>query len=256
MYTLNYMATNNEPNKSIRDSVLSAIEAGKVTMRPRWHFVLKATLIVIGIVLSIFASVYVVSFAIFSMHRSGAWFVPAFGSAGVREFIASLPWVLILLAVLFVIVLEVLVRQYSFAYRRPLFYSAFGVVVIATLGSVAFSQGGFHEEMFRRAQRGELPLGGQFYRKAGMHRMGHVTTGSILTLGEGGFTIVDTGGETVTVKITPVTRLPYGMDFSAGDIVVIFGNRDDGTIEADGVREIEESYDFPTMHPPYSPPMH
>src|SRR3989344_2081055 len=130
---------NDKPHKkSIHEAVLERIRGGEVTMRPRWHFMLKATLVVAGIALAGLTLLFVVSLAMFALRASGVWFMPAFGWHGFAVFLWSLPKLLILLAIVFIIILELLVRHYAFAYRRPLLISALMVIALALLGGFWF----------------------------------------------------------------------------------------------------------------------
>src|SRR3989344_3614541 len=115
--------------RSIKEEVIARIKRGETIMRPRWHFVLRAMLYALGVLIAALALVYLASFIMFVLRETGLLFVPSFGFRGVGVFLFSLPWFLILLSLVFVFVLEVLVRRYAFAYRKPLLYSVFGIVI-------------------------------------------------------------------------------------------------------------------------------
>src|SRR3990167_8644737 len=134
----------NQEQSPIKAKILAAIESGKVTMRPRWHFVLQATLVICGLVIVLLALLFLTSFIIFSLRNTGVWFAPSFGYRGIGVFLTSLPWLLIGLTVIFVVLLEILVKKYSFAYRQPLLYSALALVLIVTIGGVAIAQTPFN----------------------------------------------------------------------------------------------------------------
>ena len=225
----------NPEKKTLRDSVLSAIESGKVTMRPRWQYVLKAALLIAGAVLTALTALFLISFAVFSLRKNGAWFAPTFGLRGVRELFLSLPWLIILLAVIFIVLLEVLVRRYQFAYRRPLLYTAVGVLLLAVVGGVVIGDTDFHEGLFEQARLHHPPLWGLLYENCCRPPSGWVTAGVIIQKTTVGFRL-QTDDETYDVLVTPQTSFPYGTIFSQGDRVVVVGERNDDTITAQGVR--------------------
>lgn len=231
-----------EPTKkSIKDSVLSAIEAGKVTMKPKWHFVVKAVLLVLGIVLSALALIYVVSFIFFMLHQTGVWFTPGFGFRGIREFLFGLPWLLILLSILFIAVLQILVKKYSFSYGRPLLYSAIAIIGVVVISGFVVSLTPVHRGLFRQAQQDRLPLAGGFYRQFGNPRpQGNVVPGEITEVTDQGYKIVSPLNESITVIVTPDTRFPLGTGFEKGDKIVVIGDRDGDNITAFGIREITD----------------
>jgi len=232
--------TNGEANsKPIKEKLLEVIRRGGTTMRPRWHFVLRAMLLALGVALAAFALLYLVSFTVFSLHETGAWFVPVFGPGGWFALFRSLPWVLIALSVVFVIVLELLVRHYSFAYRAPLLYSILGIVLLAAIGGGVAAP--FHRGPFRSARGGQLPFAGPLYQHFGLQRIQDIHHGTIVASLPNGFVMESVRGGTSTVIITPQTRLPFGSAFDPGDLVVVFGGEmGGGTIQALGVREVEE----------------
>ena len=112
---------NGNQEKSIKNKVLEAIKSGQVKMRPRWYFILKTILVALGIVMIFLTLLYLISFIIFILRITGIWFAPAFGFEGYGIFLFSLPWLLVIISVLFAIILEVLVKRYSFAYRHRLY---------------------------------------------------------------------------------------------------------------------------------------
>lgn len=238
---------NNEQKKSARDLVLEAIKIGEVKMRPKWHFILKAILGVIGAFIIALALLYLASFIIFISRQTGVWFAPISGFRGWYVFLMSLPWMLVSLLIMFVIVLELLVRRYSFAYRMPLLYSAAGVVLLVVAGGYVVANTSFHGRMFRYAEKNELPMAGRFYREYGHQRFKNIHKGLIEEVAEKKLIIKDRRGEMLAVLIVPDTRLDFGADFSKGDLVVVFGNRDDHTVRALGIRKISKDNDFNFM---------
>jgi ABC-type multidrug transport system fused ATPase/permease subunit len=241
--------TQNDIN-SIKSKILEAIKEGEVVMRPRWHFVLRSVLMVLGAVLVLLGIMYIVSFIIFALHESGIWFTPVFGGRGWFSFFRSLPWLLIVLSLLFIGVLEVLVRRFSFGYRQPLLYSALGIICVTTFGSVIIAQTSFHRYLFRAAQNGNLPYVGDFYRGFGSPEIPDIHVGVIHDLSDQGFTLMSRHGSQYQVIINATTSFPLGTDFAEGDMVIVIGEGENRVIEALGIRKADDSMDFPPNMPP------
>jgi hypothetical protein len=227
----------NNHSKSIKDNVLKAIEAGKVTMRPRWHFVLKALLLLVGTILASMTLIFLISFIIFILHETGIWFIPGFGFHGIGLFFGSLPWLMLLLALVFIVMLEVLVRRYAFAYRKPLLYSTFGVIGLVILGGVIVSATPFHRGLFNSARNNNLPVAGGFYRQYGMRRNDHVIVGNITEIKNTGYSLIERRGQAVEVIISDDTYFPDGKDFMVGDSIVVLGDRNGDKINAGGIKK-------------------
>ena len=230
-------------NASILVRVQDAIQSGRIRVKPRWHFVLRATLGVVGGVIVLLMMVYTASFIIFILRATGLWFVPVFGSRGWYEFFRSAPWLLIVLCVVFIAVLEIMVRKYSFAYRAPLLYSAVTIVLIVVIGGVLIAATPLHRGFFRNAERDRLPFGGSIYRGFGLQRMSNVHVGAVREITTGGFSIENRRKEIVRVVFDQGVRQSLPSDLVVGDTVVVFGPRRMDTVRAWGVRKIESEFD-------------
>jgi hypothetical protein len=229
---------NNQHDNSIRNQVLLEVESGRVSMKPRWHFILLGTLAALGGVIIALLLLYLISFIIFAVHQTGVSFVPAFGLRGWVRFLTALPWLLIVFSLVFMGILEVLVRRYSIAYSRPLLVSLGGIIVVAVAGGCIVARTTFHRQLFVRAQQHHLPmLGERFYRGFGSARFTDLQRGVIVATTSEGFEITNPWGEQVRVVITPQTRLPFDDEFAPGKMVLIFGDGT-STVRAFGIRAI------------------
>jgi hypothetical protein len=72
-----------------------------------------------------------------------------------------------------------------------------------------------------------------------------VHPGKISALNDQGFILENHRGETATVIITHNTRLPLGAAFKIGDFVVVWGQKNGQTIQAEGVRQVDEPMTWP-----------
>ncbi len=223
-------------SQHIKEKVLEAIRGGKVEMRPRWRFVFEAVLLGTGAMLLGLVLLYLVSFILFMLRQTGIWFIPWLDSRGIVVFLQSLPWVLIILSVIFLIVLEVLVRRYSFAHRKPLLYSMLALLCIITIGGVAVAP--WHGDLFDSAREDKLPILGGLYRNFGLERLEGIRKGRITEFSVDNFVMEDLRGITSTIFVTPSTHLVSRGGFKKGDMVVVFGDEMDNGIEADTVQEI------------------
>lgn len=230
---------NNEKQKLIKESILSTIKSGQLKMRPRWHFIFKAILAVLGAIILFLTVLYLASFIIFMLRQTGVLFVPAFGWQGWFAFFIHLPIFLICFLIIFIVVLELLVRHYAFAYRRPLLYSAIGIFVLAGLGALALANSSFHGGVSKYADNNKETFVGKFYVEYGRQRFTDVHRGIIIEMISNGFMMRNRREEVLTIVVSRRTRLPFGADFSNGDIVVVFGPRNGNLVQAFGIQEIE-----------------
>jgi hypothetical protein len=225
-----------ELKNSIRDNVLKRIEAGKVHMRPRWHFVLRAVLMIVGTVLLVLTTVYLTSFIIFTLRQTGALAAPGFRPGGYLLLLGSIPWVILVVAVIFLVLLGILVKKYSFGYHKPLLYTTAGIIALAVVGGILVEMTPLHRGLFRIAEENNLPVAGHMYRSFGQHHIDNITIGEITELVNEDYKILEREGEPVFVNVDDDTKVEPGVIYKIGDTIIIFGKRDDGTVDAEGIR--------------------
>jgi hypothetical protein len=235
---------NNPANKpSLEKDVMAAIRSGRVQMRPRWKFILSGALAALGSIILLFTLLFIASFAIFTLRQTGVLFAPEFGMRGLFEFFAALPIILIVLLVLFLVVLEILVRRYRVGYRTPLLVSVFAILAIVVIGGFFIERTRVHQMILRdaRAPGGVIPSPiANMYRNGAQHVQGvfHGTVDSVIP---GGFVMIDDDGAgTTTVVLDPSTQMKSGPIFTPGEEVVVFGQQASGTVHAFGVEEISD----------------
>lgn len=229
---------NSDKNNKIKEIVLAKIKSGQAKMKPRWHFILKSVLLISGIIILSIALFYLASFILFVLRQTGVLFAPAFGLRGIGAFFISLPWILILISIIFVAVLEILVKQYSFAYRKTLLYSLGAIIIFVAAGGWIMFASGMHQNMLERAMNDKLPVAGPFYKELGFSQPKDIYVGEIEEIIENGFKLKSRQGEQFKIIAFPETRFPFGADFGEGDMVMVFGNRKNGDIQAIGIHRI------------------
>lgn len=222
----------------LKETIIRKIQEGHVHMQPRWHFVLRTTLIVVGTVIVALGVVYLFSFVLFVLHRNGLLFAPGLGVRGLVFFVASSPWLLIVLVGAFLVTLYLLVKHYAFSYRRPLVYSILAIALFAIGGASILHAFSMHERIGAFAQQHNVPGMGPLYKKMTERRPDGVTHGVVMELHPSGFRLETEDGEDVDVRVTNRTKTPRGLGYDVDDTVLVFGDRDGDTITAFGVRPV------------------
>ncbi len=216
----------------MNEELLEAIKTGEIKMRPRWQFVLRGALAVLGGVLIALLLLYLISLIIFTSRETGVAFVPVFGLRGIVAFLRALPWLLIFFSAVFVILLEILVRHYAFAYRRPLVYSGLGIVVLVVAGGFLVAGTSLHRRL--------PPFAQGFYYFGPPPTFRDIHRGIITSTTTQGFVIKSRMGGMLLVNVASGTQTDAQSALQPGDMVVIFGPESSDTIEAIGVRQIGE----------------
>lgn len=224
----------------VTNTIINKIKAGEITMKPRWHFLLRSLLMVLGGLFFVLLLMYIVSFIVFIVRFSGAAFVPGFGGAGLIALLLAIPWLLVLLALLFVVVLEVLVQRFSVTRQTPLLYSILGVVVISFIGSYILLQTPLHSAIQTLATERQAPLVGPLYRTYGDQLPGRITPGVITVVTDGGFMLMTRNGDMWQINLSSETRGVDMVEIAPDVAVVVLGERDGNMITAAGIKTLPD----------------
>lgn len=208
-------------SEEITNKILKIIEEKKIAMKPKWYFVLRAALAITGVVGLLVATLFVTSFVVFTMMHNGIARIPLDTAFGWMLVARNAPWMLIVIAIIFMVLLEVLVRRYSFSYKRPLTYTATGIILLCALGSFLLVKTPFHEGMLQEAREHRLRLGGPLYRAYPMKKIEGFRSGIIEKFEDKNFYLVH-DNERDLIIITPITRMPKKL--REQDKVLIMGN--------------------------------
>lgn len=227
----------NIPIKSFSERVIQSIENEKIQMLPKWHFILRISLLVVGTILASLSLLYLVSFIIFALRQNGSWFAPQFGLEGWGILFVSLPWILIIGSIIFVIIVGVLVKKYSFAYGRPLLYSALGIVVMAGIGGFLIALSPLHSGLLLQAEEKKLPIAGPMYRQYAHQYPKKVILGRIIEKIPTGFNLRDQEYQVIMVEVTPRTILPP-QGLTIEELVIVMGEKDHNTIKAMAIKPL------------------
>ncbi|MBI5955140.1 MAG: hypothetical protein HY865_26080 [Chloroflexi bacterium] len=225
-----------QTNNPATEKILEAINTGQIKKRPRWHFVLQAILTLSAVGMVLIVLLFLASFLFFVLLRTGVLLPPSdLGHIGLLLFVVALPQhlaLLFLLLIIFIIALQILVRRYSFSYRRPLFYSLLSIVLVTLIGGYAIARTPLHRFLIQDAARGPLPVIGEFYHEFKGLEFLNIQAGTITEITENGFKLASMDEGTLTVIVTGDTRLWDDLGYAVGNKVVVVGERNNGTIKA------------------------
>lgn len=222
--------------RSLQEKILDAIRRGEVAMRPRWHFVLKSAMLVLGVVIVVLLAVYLASMVIFLMKQSGGWFGLGFGPRGIRAFLFSTPWILVAASMLFIFLLEILARKTEVARKTPMLYSALCVIAIVVFGTIVVDRAAIHSFIAEQARGKDIPMMRELYQS--VHR-DDLRRGTVVEVSEHSVSVELYDGGRENVRISEETRMPRGWTPKEGDVVVVFGDLVDDTFVAFGIRPVD-----------------
>ncbi len=227
-----------EASTSFKDSILEKIGSDEVKMRSKLYFILKKAFNVLAIVLIFLLAIYLISFLIFSLNRSGVWQLTGFGIKGIGLFFKTFPWQIVVLIGLGLILVELFVKKLSLVYRKPLLYSIVIVLVLSLLGGWTFSMTSVHPSLFKKAQKHQLLIGGGFYKGFASPDSKEITKATILEKTNQGYKAKLESGQEIAVVVDGQTKTKPQDIIEEGDEVIILGKLEDNTIKAWGIKEL------------------
>lgn len=124
-----------EKIKNLKQKIVDFLNKKDVVMKPKWYFVLKGILKVVSFFVVFLIVLYFISFITLVLREQNFFLLYGMGPGKLSYFINSLPWLIVSFALVGVLVLEVLVRKFSFSYRAPVFYSFIFVIFLVFLTS-------------------------------------------------------------------------------------------------------------------------
>ena len=214
-------------------------------MRPKLYFTLQIVAVSVVSILILLISVFIFNFIAFSVRLNGGDALLGFGPRGWSTFFLFFPWQLFAFDAFLVIVLELMLRKFSFGYKIPALYLLAGLLFSTVMiGFVIDRVTPLNTSLYEN--HGHLPgLFDDLYGNA--HR--HAPEGDIYTITaiEGStLTVISLEASTTSTVILPPND-PHATttNLRVGQTVFIAGVEHDGVIEAYGIgtklpHELEE----------------
>ncbi len=230
----------------IQKNVLEKIHRGEVSMRSKVYFMLRIILIGTASVLILVGSLFALSFVFFSIHASGVQFLLEFGERGLLKFSILFPWTSFFIFILFLVILEFLIRKITPMYRFSLLRIFLWILAIGIVGSTLVDLTPLHSFLLSEADKDQLPILGPWYEQIhDSHQNQGIYRGVITSLNDTGFTFVisyndtDLDSDEGTWTIVP----PSGFNIhalSVGENVYVAGHLQNGVVYAYGIRVVSD----------------
>jgi len=227
--------------QSLKKRIINQIEQGRLKMRPRWHFVFQAIIFVVLMVIILISLLYFFSFFFFATRTSGLWHLIAFGPRGFVALVNAFPWLLFGSILIFVIILEMLIRKFSFGWRRSFVYTFLGIILIASFASWLLAQSSFHNDFYRQAWNDGLPLVGPLYRQQARIEFDNIYRGEIIVFDEEKLKIKTEDGRELEFPWGDRIKIPVN-DFIIGERIITAVRKEGGQWKAWRIIRFREGF--------------
>lgn len=150
---------------SLKNTILATVHKERITMIPKWRFVLYSLLATGGLVFLFLLTVFFGSLLMFVLSRYGFMDMPFFHFMKMMHTIAVIPLLLVLCTLVLLGIVEFLTRRHAFTFKQPLLVTLLGITTL-TLGlSFLVSESGMHERMRNFAKEKHMPFVSRAYEK-------------------------------------------------------------------------------------------
>lgn len=223
----------------ITNKVLEQIKTGQIKMRSRSYFIARTTALVLLVSLTALLAWFLFSLIFFVLFRHGALYLPLFGLAGLWALCASFPWFVFGLGVIFFILLDKLVNNFSVAYRRPTLYTLLVVVGLLALGLGLTHATGLNSQFHQFIKDANLPGLRRLYDASEDRLARTLFWGRVEETNNDRFVITTSEGERQVLKIQPDTRYSDGPGIKTGETVIVGARQNGGQFEVYGIKKIK-----------------
>jgi len=219
--------------------VLGKIHAGAISQHSHTYFTLRSALLGTAALLVLASSFFVLSFVFFSVHASGTQHLLGWNGQGLSTFITLFPWGELLVALLLLIALEGLLRNFKFGYQAPLLRIFLWVVIVGSIGSTLLGFTPLHSSLLSAADNDQLPILGPIYKQVHVsHQTQGVYRGNVTEIKESSFTISHNDADRDSDEGTQNVIPPAGFDINqlkVGEKVYVGGRAHSDVIYAYGI---------------------
>lgn len=221
-------------SKDLADRVMLQIKEQDIHMRPRGYFIFLNWITKLLVIIAVTTSIYFTGLIIFKFKLYQPFGYLWFGFLGLRAFIESIPWLIIMYGVLSAGLAYFLLRRFQFAYRQsiPAFIASFMIVLIGS-GFLLDSSG--INWQIRQANKVPQLYHGIFYSDI-------LVMGEVSKVEQNKLTIKTINDEIVTVYWTGKTKLPSGSKFQTGQTIQAVGVMKNDNFSAKGIIKVTNSY--------------
>lgn len=242
-------------SEELKNKILEQIKTGHVKMKPRFRFILETFLYIFGIILASLFALYLISFIIFTLRASGALAAPGFGLRGIGILFISLPWLLIVISIVLIIIMELLVKHFSVAYRRPMLYSLLFIIALSTFGALIVDKADLHQALFIRARQNRLPIAGPLYDTFDSFKPDNLHRGIILTVSTSSLELQTLRDTTSTVSFESLLeKYPELLEaLQEGNPILIIGKKIGTDITAENIQVFDFGDNLMPIHRPMHP---
>ncbi|PIY96751.1 MAG: hypothetical protein COY66_03105 [Candidatus Kerfeldbacteria bacterium CG_4_10_14_0_8_um_filter_42_10] len=225
---------------NIADKIIDKINTGKVKPESKNTVVFRKISFKIGLGFLVLLAIMVFSLVIFFVIEQSSLSALSFGSKGIIVFLKELPFSWLIFSLLLTVLVTIIVRKYTLAYRKSFKRTLTTMVIILILIGVFFSFTGFQEALAAKAAEGKLGFLKPVYQRALScdFDRDYLLIGKVISIDkENGIAQVITKDHSkINLTWTPETKIISVP--KQGDFFLALGYKQENGFVAQGIRKV------------------
>ena len=243
---------NDDKKINISDKVIKQIKDDDVKMRSKWIFVAEKLGMESGVLLSILIGIIMLSFVLYVVEKNGAFEFTEFGFGGWLVVFDNIPYDLVIIAIVFFIIANYIIRQFDFSYRKHFYLISCGVIFFIMIAGLGLMWSGVSHSMFDKISGAKI-LSKVYENKITNVPSGEkAVVGKVVKISPNSLLLQTPQGKIIEVKFTQKIEHPMDLKYGQGQMVKIFGSKNGEVFRAQIIRVVKpgQSKYFREMPPP------
>ncbi len=227
-----------QTKKTIEEKILIQIKEHGIKQKPKWQFALHTFFLSAMMLSALILTLYLVAFISLVGDEHELINIFGLGPQFTMVFLKAVPWMLISLLVLIFIVLQILIRYFSFGYKHSVLATLSVTFVLVLV--INFILGAFdpRHTIARFGERGNIPLLKEVHSTFRNEKQRDTLRGIITNISGNTYTLETTrGSTTVTFFVASTTHIISEEGPKLGDMVFVVAPRKGDTLQATIIRD-------------------
>lgn len=224
----------------LEERIMSEIKDKKIRIKSKYVFLAEKLGLGSGLVLSVILAVFFLNLGLFYVKSAGYLGYLNLGGSGLLAFLEALPYLWIIIFILFFILASFILKQYDISYKKHFGYLSLGMFVFIIFSGSIFAMSNINKKFEQKAFEGNSYILRQLYgRGSGPMQFG--AFGRIESINEKGMVIMTPHGKRMIL-------FEENKNFRPGDFIMASGFESNNGFEAKSVKLIDREHLFRIRH--------
>lgn len=219
----------------LSQKVMAKIKEDNIQVQPKWQFLMGSFLLSFGMLSATVLSIYLISVSWYRLRAHSSMQYLMFGSDGHEAFLATFPWIFLLLSIISLYMGVRIIKKFDVSYKIKWQFWLAGLILGVVVAGVWIDMMGVNRALENQVMT--EPLYVKYNQSQDWYK------GEISQVQSRRMTVTTMdSGHVVQVKWSEQTKLPLGSEFKQGHWVIMVGDWRGEYFEADGIEKVNRPY--------------